>query len=532
MLSCTWLTAQQQAARRHARPFPDVERSEWSLASDGGVVAWMPVCNADGSDPYPDEPSSRGVPDTYTERTASSFGRSASDFGTAASNVGKSTTSPDIAAPPSGTGYTERSAGNFGQAASTVGKNAGDYGQAAGSFRGQTPRGGTATPANDLAAARLRDVQLRVETTLERMDLAQPSHVSFRPHIQAVPCNHLAEALAAAAGKPEFPDLLLGPLPRDWNAGLNAYYFLLREPPPEALPDGLPPPTQPDPTVEYYLLRGAPHPRSARALAVAFTEPCFGCIEREQDHRPPLPSWKQLTDTAIHAVALAENGSSLGAIADPDAALYDDPLATGLVLPSGRLPMEGELEARQPGGGHIEVVHVAEVGLLAVVSLRFVVGSPDAFAITHPYVVLRRAAVDAEWRVLHLALNLRWDHAAFEETSVLNGMPRSSEERTSGPLGVRLASPPDGDSRAPQPELWWDNLGGAGMQAVEWQRESSKVWKHPHLYFVPDRDPRARTRAVAAFASVPGKYRWRVWSLGDGGRVGLSEWRTFVVVEH
>ena len=38
-------------------------------------------------------------------------------------------------------------------------------------------------------------------------------------------------------------------------------------------------------------------------------------------------------------------------------------------------------------------------------------------------------------------------------------------------LGISQAAPRDGDTRSAPAELWWDNLGGASMQVVEWQTQ-------------------------------------------------------------
>jgi hypothetical protein len=96
------------------------------------------------------------------------------------------------------------------------------------------------------------------------------------------------------------------------------------------------------------------------------------------------------------------------------------------------------------------------------------------------------------------------------------------------PLGIAQASPIDGDNRSPQPELWWDNLGGASMQVVEWTLGASPS----NLFFVHDADSRLHTRAIARFATTAGKYRWRVWSIGTDGTIVLSPWRTLNIVAH
>jgi hypothetical protein len=98
--------------------------------------------------------------------------------------------------------------------------------------------------------------------------------------------------------------------------------------------------------------------------------------------------------------------------------------------------------------------------------------------------------------------------------------------------GIAQAAPPDGDTRPPSPELWWDNKGGAQLQVVEWQQgDGEDNWSGTRLFFAPDRDPHLRTRLSAEFATEQGLYRWRVWSVGNGGALVLSPWRTLNIVE-
>jgi hypothetical protein len=98
------------------------------------------------------------------------------------------------------------------------------------------------------------------------------------------------------------------------------------------------------------------------------------------------------------------------------------------------------------------------------------------------------------------------------------------------PMGISQAAPLDGDTRMVPADLWWDNLGGASLQVVEWQtRRYQNTWLS-HLFYVPDTNPRLRTQVTARFASAPGQYRWRVWSVGVDGALVLSPWRGLTIL--
>ena len=75
-------------------------------------------------------------------------------------------------------------------------------------------------------------------------------------------------------------------------------------------------------------------------------------------------------------------------------------------------------------------------------------------------------AQNGQWRVLQMSLNL----PQFEQTNVretlMETAPTSASEQRGGVKGVSLATPHDGAQCVPQPELVWDNNGGAGLQVV------------------------------------------------------------------
>jgi hypothetical protein len=139
------------------------------------------------------------------------------------------------------------------------------------------------------------------------------------------------------------------------------------------------------------------------------------------------------------------------------------------------------------------------------------------------HVVLRKDDA-GRWKVLQISPNVRYGVPGSGWGAMRSYTRAVIPERTSKIVAVSQAAPPDGDNRPPQPELWWDNNGEAGLLAVEWQMNFGG-WTDSRMFLVPDRDPRVQTRVRAEFAQTPGKYRWRVWAIGEGGVVKLSSWR-------
>jgi hypothetical protein len=159
--------------------------------------------------------------------------------------------------------------------------------------------------------------------------------------------------------------------------------------------------------------------------------------------------------------------------------------------------------------------------------------------------VILRLNGNGQWKVLQVSPDMEAsarDRAVsllevYAAGSAQLGYEGSSQLRNEGDkvLGISQATPKDGEALSPQPELWWDNLGGATLQAVEWQQGNGEAgtegkWGASNLYFIADNNSRLRTRATARFAAAPGEYRWRVWSLGMGGDLVLSPWRTMKII--
>jgi len=260
---------------------------------------------------------------------------------------------------------------------------------------------------------------------------------------------------------------------------------------------------------------------AARAFALWMSEPgkdCPGCVQ------VALASEERAAAAvATSAMKRLLNGESMGDEADPAMA---GNLSEGVrrMLTTTGGAVAGEASFR------VEVEHASTNGRLAAVALRVVASSKNVFGVAHPLVVLRTAK-NGQWRVLQMSLNL----PQFEQTNVretlMETAPTSASEQRGGVKGVSLATPHDGAQCVPQPELVWDNNGGAGLQVVEWQRGRGGSWSDARLYLVEDRNPRLQTHVIAQFASEAGRYRWRVWSVGAQGDMKISPWRTFSVVE-
>lgn len=483
------------------------------------------------------------APSTYQEHTTGSFGQSASTYGQNSASYGVDSSSSTISAPhstqgadapaptPNGTGYQQQESGSFGQVASGYGTNAGKYG-AASSDVGQTASSfGTAASNHGQDAgsfgestSTIADVGKRtqkpglailVERLMQRVQRAFPElDVSFTE----VDPDELMDRLMAAQGTAGYPDVLLGTLPPAWWKGMQSEAGLAMLRPASFYQNGV---TQDEPYAEpAAILAQAPHMQAARAFALWMSEPytdCPGCVQAGLTK-------KEQAAAAVATSALKRllDGESLGDEADPAMA---GSLSEGV---RKMLTTTGNAVA-EDASFRVEVEHASTNGSLAAVALRVVASSSKMFGVAHPLVVLRTAK-DGRWRVLQMSLNL----PQFEQANVLETLmetsPMSAAEQRTGVKGVSVANPQDGATRMPQPELVWDNNGGAGLQVVEWQRGGGGSWSDARLYLVQDRNPRLQTHVIAQFAEDAGRYRWRVWSVGAHGEMKISPWRTFNVV--
>jgi hypothetical protein len=487
------------------------------------------------SDPHPLPPPGVDVvqagPPQYQEQTAASFGKTAGSVGQTAGSAGQTAGSFGKTAGSTGqtAGSAGQTAGSLGATAASVGQNAGDVGQTAGSF-------GTSTD-NIAQVAAVKNGLVPIPKGLSRdsrwgtvvgaMSVAVPrTEVTFTD----VYGNDLQSLLESTAGTPDAPDLLIGsPLPRVWSqqAGLAQRFgvaplwrvprFAQTEDPP--LPtDGF------DPVLA--ILSTSPNPQGARALASWFAD-----RDSIAGHFASTPQTAPIVEVAVRATLSLLGGGSLGSDADPEAAGFNSEVA-GSALMATRPDSPERLDLRA------EVSALRVYGNLAIVAVRAVGSSPGAFGVAHAVMVLRRD-VRTRWRVLQispdlagqaqaLAWNLLVNYSIGSKSTGAEGSPILRNEGTKV-LGVSQAAPLDGETRSAQPELWWDNHGGATLQVVEWQRGAPNNWSGSNLYFVPDNRESLRTRVVARFA-LGGQYRWRVWSMGPGGIVVLSPWRTMTIV--
>jgi hypothetical protein len=498
----------------------------------GSLIVWIV---SPQNDPLPLPPPGANAapawPPQYQEQTASSFGKTAGSVGQTAGSAGQSPGSVGSSAGSVGqtAGSAGQTAGSFGKTAGSVGQNAGDIGQSIGTFGTSTGEIAQVAAAKNglvpLPKGPHRDPHWAAE--VGPISTAVPkTEVTFLD----VYSNDLKPLLEAAAGTPDAPDLLLGsPLPQVWSQpsglaqrfGVASLWHAPRIPQTEdlLLPLG-----------GFYpvmaVLKSSPNPQGARAMAEWFAD--RGSIVG----RPaPTAQTAPIAQLAVRAELALLAGGSLGADADPEVAAFNSDLAASRLIAT-RPDSPEKLVLRA------EVSALRVFGNLAFVAVRAVGSSPDTLGVAHAVLVMRRDP-QARWRVLQaspdlepsaqtLAWNTLVNYSTGDRRSGAEGSPVMRNEG-SRLLGVVQAAPIDGDSRPPQPELWWDNLGGAVLQVVEWQQGAARNWPISNLYFVPDNRERLRTRVVARFA-LTGQYRWRVWSLGPGGIVVLSPWRTMTIV--
>ncbi len=483
------------------------------------------------------------APSTYQEKTTGSFGQSASTYGQDSASYGVDSSSSTISAPqpaqgedapsatPNGMGYRQQESGSFGQAASSYGTTAGKYGtessnlgQTAGSFgtaasnHGQDA-GSLGESTSTIAEAGKRTSKpvppALVQRFMDRMRRAFPElDVAFTE----VDPDELADRLTAAQDTAAYPDVLLGALPPAWWSDMQGTYGLAMLQPASFYQNGV---TENEPQMEQVaILAHAVHMQAARAFALWMSEPgkdCPGCVQVALSSKE-----RAAAAIATSAMKLLLNGESIGDEADPAMAGNVSQGVRRMLTTSGNTVAED-------AAFRVEVERASTNGSLAAVALRVVATSNSVFGVAHPLVVLR-ATKDNRWRVLQMSLNL----PQFEQTNVLETLmetsPTAAAEQRAGVKGVTVATPQEGATRMPQPELVWETNGGAGLQVVEWQRGRGGSWSDARLYLVQDRNPRLQTHVIAQFANDAARYRWRVWSVGAHGEMKISPWRTFNVV--
>lgn len=439
--------------------------------------------------PSTQQPSADQIRSTFHTTTAGSFGQTAGSVGQTAGNAGR----------------------NPSELPSRVtSRPASEAGQTAGSFGRELGQLATPPPEPD-AAGQFQSADLGTRWA----GIANQLHSSF-PDLQAavlpVSSLDLGDRLAAAnAGAVAYPDLLVSDhsLARYGNLLSGLGFWEVGARPYLAPENGLGAATG----MRSWIVTGhAPDPMQARAFVVWAQDGFAAQLERTTLAGPA----RQPAALAISAAESYLHGEGLGGAADPLAAS----VLPGAVLEAVYTPITPAALAGLTL--RTAVLRAAANNQFAVVSLRVIAASQAGFGVLHPLVVLRRAT-DGRWRVLHVSGNLPLEEAGVVLSDFSKYALSGHAEKPV--TGVALAAPPDGDTRAGTPELWWSNPGDASLLVVEWQRQRGSGWGETEIVLVPDLDAHLQTRLSATFMHEPAGYRWRVWSIGPGGVLALSPWR-------
>jgi len=326
--------------------------------------------------------------------------------------------------------------------------------------------------------------------------------------------------LAAAAGTASAPDVLLSDrMPDGWSSASRASVL-------KALGSASAPSSvagegsgrhRPKVYAVAYGLASARHPDSARAFLEWWYDQGFSSLRY-------LPAIARLTPAAAvaqSAVGQVLSGSQLGGLADKDMAGFSSVATRGEAL---------SLSPDTPAdvGFRVDVLHAQSNDRFAVVLLHAQCLSRTAYCDLYPLVMLR-ADAHGDWKVLQLSLEMNGSDAE-QGFGLAAGNARPAKlAEVSLP---RLASPVDGDERAVRSglKLWWDNGGGGSLLVVEWQAGTGGNSPASHVSLVPDTDPKVSTEVPAPFMNVGGLLRWRLWAVGSGGVVRLTDWRTVHMV--
>ena len=461
---------------------------DWTAETQhGSLKVWRVVANGPVR-----EASIPSLSPVVHSQTAGSFGQPAGTYGQDAGNTGQT-------------------AGSFGQSAGNVGQTAGSYGQTAGSLGVSTGELASAAAAANGSAA----IAVKHDAVWDRFlqDVPASLDVSY----EEVGVEELKARLDAVTGKAEAPDVLVGsPLPQAWSRqdqGLVRKYGLVTLGVVGLIPQ-TETPEYPLQRQEASILRRAPHPQSARIFMRWLLDGSVSGAEEQLSNAMALP-----VAVAKSAATNVLYGAEIGAAGDKEMAAFN-----------GQVAMEAALRVYAPGvldGLKIEIEATGSAAneRFAVVQLRAVMEGYAAYGIAHAVVVLR---VDGtgRWRVLQLTPNLAPEQQRVAVRSLAAYGEPVKREAVAEVVRVSLAAPTDGDNRSPVPEFWWDNAGTATLEVVEWQKSAGRSWTSSNLYFVPGDAGHLRTRTTGRFASSAGVYRWRVWSLGTGGTVAISSWRS------
>ena len=196
-------------------------------------------------------------------------------------------------------------------------------------------------------------------------------------------------------------------------------------------------------------------------------------------------------EVAVRALRNCLRGRPVGADADEQmlAASWSPPQVQSVVQPTVRHSPAHHFMSSQPSSVpqddvQVDVMSEHAGGESAEVMLRATTLTYAAFDIHHAMLVLRMDE-SGHWKVLHIAVDLSVPQQRVAmKTLARAGEPEERILLNEGtiPQGISQAAPIDGDQRPPLPFLWWDNLGGATLQVVEWQPGGYAS----NLFFVPD----------------------------------------------
>ena len=266
------------------------------------------------------------------------------------------------------------------------------------------------------------------------------------------------------------------------------------------------------------VMRGAADPEAARAFAVWLRDGQQAGAERFG-----MGVGGSAEGVALNAAQIYLRGGGLGEDADRARAEFSAATARQQALgPFFDSRMSPESLRLQ-----IDVLAGVANTQFAVVGLRAIVSSMGAFGVLHPVMVLRRGD-DGKWKVLQISGNVSMGLMADSVGAfkpVVTAPPKLTQV-----AGIKQAAPVDNDTRSGVPDLWWDNVGDAPLEVVEWQAHLPGGWSDTKLALLPDVASRLQTRVRADFLQQPMLYRWRVWSLGNGGVMALSPWRRLTVL--
>ncbi|MDE1163216.1 MAG: hypothetical protein PW792_14935 [Acidobacteriaceae bacterium] len=503
-----------------------VKDTATSALEHGRLTVWIvhPAHAGWSGDPSGSVEFNVTLPTTVQEQTAGSFGKNASDTGQTASTYGANAS--DVGTSASNVGQTAGSAGtdpgSFGRPSSEVGQTAGSYGQTASSY-GETVA--SLSSGNSTNPSGLKLSHHHAESWDRLVSRLHADFPGLDVRMEDVQEEDLVASLRGSVGTSDAPDVLVGePLPWKWaQMGSGAgWHFVLAPMGATKFPvqvegsgiglDSSIAPWKP----EVAIVSRTPHPKLARGFAVWLADGgrCQMCAVGVG------PAQQAVADAALATVrSVLSNGL-------PDAhvdKLYarSDAEVTRAAAVQGTHPVSLE-------GLHVrtDLMELYANDRLAVAEVRGVLEASSGFGVLHSFVVARADAA-GKWNVLQVTSSMTLGMA---RTALDLVRPFAEDMDDPGdPKPVSQAAPAENAVVSGRPELWWDNHDGAQLEVVEWQIGAPGHWAGSRLFFVPDRGIHLRTRATADFATETGTYRWRVWSVGQGGVLVLTPWRGFRV---